>query len=69
MKKEDVLFELGCEELPSASVRFLGEALAQAVQTALQSKGLQVDAIRYFATPRRLAVVLTQLDAQQSIRS
>ncbi|MCX7115538.1 MAG: glycine--tRNA ligase subunit beta [Gammaproteobacteria bacterium] len=61
MNKHDILFEIGCEELPSGSVRPLGEALAKNLAQAFQDKNIAFDTIRYFATPRRLAVYVTQV--------
>ena len=65
MQKEDFLFELGCEELPIAAVRQLGDALQKAFVFYLDKYKLSYDRIQWFATPRRLAVLVMRLDLQQ----
>ncbi len=56
----DVLFELGTEELPSLAVKALGQALFSHLTEALLARGLIDEApmTRCLATPRRLAVLL-----------
>lgn len=52
----DVLFELGMEELPSAAVKTLGDALCANIISALREQGIECEEAHSFATPRRLAV-------------
>jgi glycyl-tRNA synthetase beta chain len=61
----ELLFELGSEELPSAAVGVLAEALANNLITHLGKAGLKHGAVNYFATPRRLAVVIDGIQLQQ----
>lgn len=61
----DFLFEIGCEELPFAAVGQLGQALADNVAGALDKAGLSCQAIKAFSSPRRLALLITQLADEQ----
>lgn len=61
----DFLFELGCEELPSAAVLGLSEALSESIQTLLIKHGIVFKAIKSFAAPRRLALLITDVALQQ----
>lgn len=54
----DLLFELGTEELPSGSVWPLAEALAKQIEAGLLRLTITHGAVRCFATPRRLAVLI-----------
>lgn len=56
MSTQTLLLELGCEELPSSSLRQLGEALPVLIAQKLSDRGLSFDSCRWFASPRRLAV-------------
>ena len=62
----DFLFELGCEELPSAAVLSLSAALVVQVENLLEKAGLAYTAITPFATPRRLALRISQLSSAQA---
>ncbi|KTD29726.1 glycine--tRNA ligase subunit beta [Legionella israelensis] len=62
---KDLLFELGCEELPSASVLPLAEELANHLSSSLDKAQLNYTEIKYFAAPRRLAVRIKNLQTQQ----
>ena len=61
----DFLFELGCEELPSLAVKTLSTALLTHVTASLNTAQLQYESIKAFATPRRLALLITQLVEKQ----
>jgi glycyl-tRNA synthetase beta chain len=61
----DFLFELGCEELPSQAVWPLAEALAMHLAAALDKAQIAYEQLRFFATPRRLAVVITAMEEEQ----
>lgn len=65
MNKHDFLFELLTEELPAQSLRKLATRLQASIEQALQSAQLTYDASQYFATPRRLAVLITGLIEEQ----
>src|SRR3990167_8044877 len=59
------LFEIGVEELPSGSVKFLAEALQNLVKERLESARITYKTINYFATPRRLALLATEVSEEQ----
>jgi glycyl-tRNA synthetase beta chain len=65
MTAEDFLIELGCEELPPKSLLTLSSAFADLLSKQLTQHQIHFQHIQAFATPRRLAVLLTQLAAQQ----
>jgi glycyl-tRNA synthetase beta chain len=62
---QDFLFELGCEELPSAAVKSLSDALQAAISGLLQKHQLVHQAVLAYASPRRLAIYIKQLAAEQ----
>lgn len=57
-EREDVLFELGTEELPPMALRRLGEALLAGFRRGLEQEQIEFAGIEGFATPRRLAVLI-----------
>jgi glycyl-tRNA synthetase beta chain len=61
----DFLFELGCEELPSASVWLLADEMRRLFGDALGEARIKYGSMNCFASPRRLALVVTDLDAMQ----
>lgn len=61
----DFIFELGCEELPSGSVRPLSEEFANQLLIALDKAQLSYGEVKRFATPRRIALVIHDLQAEQ----
>ncbi|MGD9265573.1 MAG: glycine--tRNA ligase subunit beta, partial [Lysobacterales bacterium] len=63
----DLLFELGCEELPPKSLDLLARSLFEAFLEQLQKSELSFDDAdsRYFYTPRRLAFRVAGLAARQ----
>ncbi|VVC76829.1 Glycine--tRNA ligase beta subunit [Aquicella siphonis] len=64
-KHEDFLIEIHTEELPSKSILKLGEGFCQQISERLHKAGLEFDDIKFFATPRRLAVFVKDLAATQ----
>ncbi|MDE2347312.1 MAG: glycine--tRNA ligase subunit beta [Gammaproteobacteria bacterium] len=68
MKKRDLLFELGAEELPPRGLLGLSTALADNLAAGLDAAGIGHGAVRRFATPRRLAVLIEGCAAQQPDR-
>ncbi len=64
----DFLFELGTEELPPVALLGLSQALTQGVINRLQKAGLSYRAIQSYGTPRRLALLITDLLVQQPDR-
>jgi glycyl-tRNA synthetase beta chain len=67
--QQDFLVELGTEELPPKSLKRLAEAFLSGVEKGLQEAGLKYTSARFYAAPRRLAVLVDQLDIQQPDRS
>ncbi len=61
----DILFELGCEELPPKALYGLAEALFTGVTKQLQAEGFEFgDDSRWYASPRRLAFYLHNITEQ-----
>jgi glycyl-tRNA synthetase beta chain len=69
MSAQDFLVELGTEELPPKSLKLLGEAFLAGIEKGLKAAGLEYRASYGYAAPRRLAVMIEQLAAQQPDRS
>src|SRR5262249_4854492 len=61
----DFLFEIGTEELPPKALLGLEEALVEAIGAGLDKAGLAHGELVGFATPRRLAVWVKALAAEQ----
>lgn len=62
----DLLIELGCEELPAASMMPLADHLAKALAEALEQSGLCSNAPEVFATPRRIAARFAEVGERQT---
>jgi len=69
MSAQDFLVELGTEELPPKALKSLGEAFLGGIEKGLRAAGLSYSVARIYAAPRRLAVLVEQLAAQQPDRS
>jgi glycyl-tRNA synthetase beta chain len=65
MIKETLLIELGTEELPPKSLKTLATAFFDSIKAQLDSHDLTYSDIKWFATPRRLAVQVLDLDGKQ----
>ncbi|WP_018691200.1 glycine--tRNA ligase subunit beta [Algicola sagamiensis] len=65
MSTQDFLVELGTEELPPKSLRRLATAFADNIQDELKQADLDFEDVVYFASPRRLAIRIKALVAQQ----
>jgi len=65
MTTETLLIELGTEELPPKSLRILATAFFDNIKNQLDSGDLSYSDIKWFATPRRLAVQVLNLVAKQ----
>ncbi|MGZ4958580.1 MAG: glycine--tRNA ligase subunit beta [Methylomonas sp.] len=61
-----LLFELGCEELPPKSLKKLSQALLDNILTGLKEADLAYNQARAYATPRRLAVLIDDLQCFQA---
>ena len=69
IERRDFLFELGTEELPPKALGQLEAALRDGIAAGLKAAGLRHGKIESFATPRRLAVRVRRLAAQQPDQS
>jgi glycyl-tRNA synthetase beta chain len=58
MTTETLLVELGTEELPPKSLKALGLAFRDGIVAGLAERELDHGAVHWFATPRRLAVMV-----------
>jgi glycyl-tRNA synthetase beta chain len=62
--KQPFLGEIGTEELPPKSLSTLATSLHDGIVSRLAAHGLSHGPSRWFATPRRLAVLIEELDTQ-----
>ncbi len=69
MSAQDFLVELGTEELPPKALSALADAFLAGIEKGLQAAGLNYTDKKVYAAPRRLAVLIRQLDTQQPDRS
>lgn len=63
--KRDLLFEIGCEELPASFVEAALAALPALAETRLRAERLGFDSAQALGTPRRLALLVRGLRAGQ----
>jgi glycyl-tRNA synthetase beta chain len=63
---QDLLLELGTEDLPARYVRPLADALAQGIGGGLSKRGVAAGAARVYATPRRIAVLVVEVAERQA---
>ena len=66
MIKDTLLIEIGTEELPPRALNNLSEAFKKGIETELKAKKLEFSGIQTFATPRRLALVVSDLQSEQA---
>lgn len=64
----DLLFEIGTEELPDWYVTDGSRSLGALLQERMQAVGLGPSAVTVYATPRRLAVVATEVPERSAQR-
>lgn len=64
--KRDLLIEIGTEELPPKALLKLSNAFTAGITEGLQKAELEFGAVEAFATPRRLAVLIKELDEAQA---
>lgn len=65
-QRHDLLIELGTEELPPKALKGLSESFTASFVAELNQARLAFDSVESFATPRRLAVLIKGVDAQQA---
>lgn len=63
--KQNLLIELGTEELPPKSLKKLSESFTQNMKDELNKAGFEFDGIQPFAAPRRLAVIVHNCSGSQ----
>ena len=61
MEKRDLLFELRTEELPPRTLQALSTALTEGIVKGLDAAGIAHGKVRGFATPRRLAALVSAM--------
>ncbi len=64
MKQQDFLVEIGTEELPPKALANLGLSFRASIEQGLTEHRLGFGVVDWFATPRRIAVLVHQLDQQ-----
>ncbi|AZS52087.1 glycine--tRNA ligase subunit beta [Entomomonas moraniae] len=69
MSTKDFLVELGTEELPPKALKTLSEAFQTGIEKGLKEAGLNYKRIQSYAAPRRLAVLVTDLEEHQTDRT
>ncbi len=65
MINQDLLFELGCEELPPKRLKKLSQTLCENISAGLREANLNYESAEDYCTPRRLAVKISGLRASQ----
>ena len=68
MSQHDFLVELGTEELPPKALKTLSDAFTQGITSGLKEAGVSFTYVKSFASPRRLAVLISALDEKQADR-
>lgn len=66
MIKQNLLIELGTEELPPKALKKLAVSFCENFEAQIKSANLAFDSIEWFAAPRRLALKVHNLDEQQA---
>ncbi len=69
MQTEDLLIEIGCEELPAKNLKKIEIAFIEHITNALKAHDLSFKDIQGFSTPRRLAARIVALTTHQPSRS
>ncbi len=69
MTDQDFLVEIGTEELPPKALLLLSNTFLNEVEAGLRQESISFESIKAFATPRRLAVFVSQLSASQADKS
>ncbi len=64
-KQRNLLIEVGTEELPPKALLALSAAFTDGIVSGLKNAMLEFGAVKSFATPRRLAVVIYELNEVQ----
>ncbi|MEC7876256.1 MAG: glycine--tRNA ligase subunit beta, partial [Pseudomonadota bacterium] len=65
VKKQDLLIEIGTEELPPKSLKNLAITFSGQMCLTLKKEELDFSDTNWYATPRRLSLLITDLDITQ----
>lgn len=68
MAQHDFLVELGTEELPPKALKTLSNAFTKGITAGLTEAGVSFGEVKSYASPRRLAVLISGLDDKQADR-
>ncbi|PHS26405.1 MAG: glycine--tRNA ligase subunit beta [Methylophaga sp.] len=68
MSTRDLLIELGTEELPPKALKKLSSSFETSIKQGLEKAKLGFSSIRSYAAPRRMAVVVNDLETSQQDR-
>jgi len=66
MNTRDLLIEIGTEELPPKALKKLSEAFGRGIENGLKAADLAHGKVSLFASPRRLAVLVSDLIEKQA---
>jgi len=66
MTVQNLIIELGTEELPPKSLRTLAQAFSDSIEQQLIKADIAFESVSFLASPRRLAVSVKQLSTGQS---
>ncbi|PSL13662.1 glycyl-tRNA synthetase beta chain [Marinobacterium halophilum] len=69
MSQHDFLVELGTEELPPKALKALSDAFQAGISAGLDAAGIRYSNTHAYASPRRLAVLLSDIELQQPDRT
>ncbi len=69
MRTDTLLVELGTEELPPRALKSLGLAFRDGIVDGLKQRELGFGRVQWFATPRRLAVLIFEVQLQAPDRN
>jgi len=69
MATDTLLVELGTEELPPKALKSLGLAFRDGVVRGLRERQLAFGDVQWFATPRRLAVLIEEVQLRAADQS
>lgn len=61
----DLLFELGTEELPPKALKNMAKSLKESLKSQLTKENINYGSIEDFASPRRLAVIIKNIEKKQ----
>ena len=64
-EKRSLLIEIGTEELPPKALKRLSDAFGAGVIEGIRDADLHFGEVKLYASPRRLAILIQNLDLQQ----